>query len=187
MTSLIINIGMSNTPIRQIPGVATSAVSRRHREGGDGRSGCCATLLRTVARGGSVQFGVSIHLCVLSFCQVTEKGCADVEKAVWKRQIAVLRKVGRINDAVVELSKFADTFYTDVEAWLELADIYASTHQYAPLAPADPTQLAIIDTEPDMPRPYSRCPTSCSSRHRTRSMCSRPRKRHTQLKTSRWP
>jgi len=51
--------------------------------------------------------------------------------AVWKRQISVLRKLGKINDAVAELSKFADTFYTDVEAWLELADIYASNHQYA--------------------------------------------------------
>ena len=141
MAFLIINVGMFNTPIRQIPGVATSAVSRRHREGGDGRFRACATLLRTVARGGSVQFGVFIHLYVLSFFRVTEEEYVDIEKAIWKRQIAVLRKLGRINDAVGELSKFADTFYTDVEAWLELADIYASTHQYALLAPADPTQL----------------------------------------------
>jgi hypothetical protein len=72
-----------------------------------------------------------IRLYVLSFCQVTEKEHADIEKAVWKRQISVLRKLGKIKDAVEELSKFADTFYTDVEAWLELADIYASNHQYA--------------------------------------------------------
>ena len=135
---IIINIGMFNTPIRRVPGVATSAVSRRHLEGGDGQSGGCATLLRTVARGGSVQFGVFIHLEVLSCCQVTEKDYADIEKAVWKRQISVLRKLGKINEAVEELSKFADTFYTDVEAWLELADIYASNYQYAP----NPTQLA---------------------------------------------
>lgn len=126
------NTGMFNTPIRRIPGVATSAVSRRHLEGGDGRSGACATLLRTVARGGPVQFGVfDPPLYVISFCQVTEKEHADIEKAVWKRQISVLRKLGKIKDAVEELSKFADTFYTDVEAWLELADIYASNHQYA--------------------------------------------------------
>jgi hypothetical protein len=31
---------------------------------------------------------------------------------------------------VDELSKLVDTFYTDVEAWLELADLYISTYQY---------------------------------------------------------
>ncbi|KAH9990246.1 tetratricopeptide repeat domain 35 [Russula compacta] len=50
--------------------------------------------------------------------------------AIWKRQISVLRKLGRVEKAVEELSKFVDTFYTDVEAWLELADIYASHHRY---------------------------------------------------------
>jgi ER membrane protein complex subunit 2 len=42
----------------------------------------------------------------------------------------VLRKIGRIENAIEELSRFVDTFYTDVEAWLELADLYASYHQY---------------------------------------------------------
>jgi len=51
--------------------------------------------------------------------------------ALWKREISVLRRLGKIDNAVEELSKFADTFYTDVEAWLELADIYTSNHQYA--------------------------------------------------------
>ncbi|KAI0267362.1 TPR-like protein [Gloeopeniophorella convolvens] len=50
--------------------------------------------------------------------------------AAWKRQISVLRRLGRTESAVEELSKFADTFYTDVEAWLELADLYASRNQY---------------------------------------------------------
>ncbi|KAF8465878.1 TPR-like protein [Russula ochroleuca] len=49
---------------------------------------------------------------------------------IWAREISVLRKLGKIDLAVDQLSKFADTFYTDVEAWLELADIYASQHQY---------------------------------------------------------
>jgi hypothetical protein len=61
----------------------------------------------------------------------TEKVVANL-KAVWKRQISVLRKLGEINRAVEELSKFVDTFYTDVEAWLELADIYTSQNQCAP-------------------------------------------------------
>ena len=31
-----------------------------------------------------------------------------------------------------ELSAMLDTFYTEVEGWLELADIYASCHQCVP-------------------------------------------------------
>jgi hypothetical protein len=62
-------------------------------------------------------------------CQVTEKEVSH--KALWKREISVLRTLGKIDRAVEELSKFVDTFYTDVEAWLELADIYTSNHQYA--------------------------------------------------------
>ncbi|KAH9167049.1 TPR-like protein [Lactarius sanguifluus] len=50
--------------------------------------------------------------------------------AVWKRQISVLRRLGRTETAVDELSKLVDTFYTDVEAWLELADLYISLYQY---------------------------------------------------------
>jgi tetratricopeptide (TPR) repeat protein len=60
----------------------------------------------------------------------TEKAVANL-KAIWKRQISVLRKLGEIDRAVEELSKFVDTFYTDAEAWLELADIYTSQHQCA--------------------------------------------------------
>jgi hypothetical protein len=33
--------------------------------------------------------------------------------------------------AVKELSQLLDTFYTDPEGWLELADIYSSCSQYA--------------------------------------------------------
>jgi len=50
--------------------------------------------------------------------------------AVWKRQVSVLKRLGRTESAVDELSKLVDTFYTDVEAWLELADLYNSLYQY---------------------------------------------------------
>ncbi|KAH9167058.1 hypothetical protein EDB89DRAFT_1813935, partial [Lactarius sanguifluus] len=40
-----------------------------------------------------------------------------------KRQISVLRRLGRTETAVDEL---VDTIYTDVEAWLELANLYIS-------------------------------------------------------------
>lgn len=37
--------------------------------------------------------------------------------------------MGKIDKAVEELSAMLDTFYTDVEGWSELADIYASCEQ----------------------------------------------------------
>jgi len=50
--------------------------------------------------------------------------------AAWKRQTSVLRRMGKVDKAAEELSKFLDTYYTDVEGWLELADIYLSCNQY---------------------------------------------------------
>jgi predicted Zn-dependent protease len=50
--------------------------------------------------------------------------------AVWKRRISVLRRLGSIDKAVEELNKLLDTFYTDLEGWLELADLYSSCNQY---------------------------------------------------------
>ncbi|KAJ6481719.1 hypothetical protein C8R45DRAFT_1002827 [Mycena sanguinolenta] len=52
--------------------------------------------------------------------------------AIWKRKISVLRRTGKIEKAVEELSQLLDTFYTDVEGWLELADIYTTCNQYIP-------------------------------------------------------
>ncbi|KAJ7216560.1 hypothetical protein GGX14DRAFT_442004 [Mycena pura] len=50
--------------------------------------------------------------------------------AVWKRKISVLRRIGKIEKAVEELSQLLDTFYNDVDGWLELADIYTTCNQY---------------------------------------------------------
>ncbi|RDB19720.1 ER membrane protein complex subunit 2-A [Hypsizygus marmoreus] len=50
--------------------------------------------------------------------------------AAWKRRISVIRRTGRYDRAVEELSAYLDTFYTDLEGWLELADVYASCNQY---------------------------------------------------------
>lgn len=157
-------------------------MSRRHFEGGKGWSGSCSNLLSTVARGGPVQLGVLSTFCLFARSLSSHENL----KAIWKRQISMLRRLGQIENAVVELCKFADTFYTDVEAWLELADIYASNHQYASYY-RQPELALHLDTELDMPRLYSLCPTSCYSHPKTRFTCSRPRKRHTQLKTFRWP
>ncbi|KZT28258.1 TPR-like protein [Neolentinus lepideus HHB14362 ss-1] len=53
-----------------------------------------------------------------------------VNVAFWKRKVSVLRRMGRIDEAVSELVELLDTYYTDVEGWLELADIYSSCRQY---------------------------------------------------------
>ncbi|KAM5545952.1 hypothetical protein V8D89_000078 [Ganoderma adspersum] len=50
--------------------------------------------------------------------------------AIWRRKASVLRRVGKIEQAVEELSAMLDTFYTEPDGWLELADMYASCQQY---------------------------------------------------------
>ncbi|KAF9485705.1 protein prenylyltransferase [Pholiota conissans] len=50
--------------------------------------------------------------------------------AIWKRRISVLRRLGKVEKAVEDLNEYLDTFYTDVEGWLELADIHSSCNQY---------------------------------------------------------
>jgi len=50
--------------------------------------------------------------------------------AAWKRQIVILRDQNKFDRAVEELSAYLDTFYSDLEGWVELADLYASIHQY---------------------------------------------------------
>ncbi|KAJ3475153.1 hypothetical protein NLI96_g12026 [Meripilus lineatus] len=50
--------------------------------------------------------------------------------AIWRRKVSVLRRMGKIDAAVTELSALLDTFYTEVDGWLELADLYNSCQQY---------------------------------------------------------
>jgi ER membrane protein complex subunit 2 len=52
-------------------------------------------------------------------------------QAIWKRKISLLRRTGAADRAANELRQLLDVFYTDVEGWLELADIYSSCNQYA--------------------------------------------------------
>lgn len=54
----------------------------------------------------------------------------ETHVAAWKRKIVVLRRLGDMTKAVDELSTYLDTYYTDVEGWLELADIYATCGQF---------------------------------------------------------
>ncbi|KAJ3840945.1 hypothetical protein F5878DRAFT_532671 [Lentinula raphanica] len=50
--------------------------------------------------------------------------------AIYKRRISVLLRMGKIERAVTELSEYLDTFYSDVEGWVELAELYSSCNQY---------------------------------------------------------
>lgn len=61
--------------------------------------------------------------------QVAQALTAFFTQAAWKRKVTVLRRMGNITKAVEELSRLLDTLYTDVEGWVELADIYSSCNQ----------------------------------------------------------
>jgi hypothetical protein len=82
-------------------------------------------------------------------------------KVIWKRQISVLRKLGKIEQAVEELASFVETFYTDVEAWLELADLYASLHQYASLLIGLVPAYCVLTPMLGIPWLRSLCHMSC--------------------------
>ncbi|TRM66884.1 hypothetical protein BD626DRAFT_484099 [Schizophyllum amplum] len=49
---------------------------------------------------------------------------------IWKRRISILRRTGKMEKAVEELCQLLDTFYNDVEGWVELADMYSACNQY---------------------------------------------------------
>jgi hypothetical protein len=50
-------------------------------------------------------------------------------QAAWKRIVSVLQDLGKIEAAAKELCEYLDTFYNDVEAWIELSSIYASCNR----------------------------------------------------------
>jgi len=50
--------------------------------------------------------------------------------AIRKRRVALARARGDVREAIEELLLLTDTWYADAEAWLELADVYASCALY---------------------------------------------------------
>ncbi|KAF8892991.1 TPR-like protein [Infundibulicybe gibba] len=68
--------------------------------------------------------------------------------AVWKRRISIIRRMGRTDKAIDELVQFLDIFYTDVEGWLELADLYSSCNQYTPALQALSHALLLAPQNP---------------------------------------
>lgn len=53
--------------------------------------------------------------------------------AAWRRKAYALRNMGRLEKSVEELSTLLDTFYNEVDGWVELAEIYylCNQHSYA--------------------------------------------------------
>ncbi|KAF5348879.1 hypothetical protein D9756_009796 [Leucocoprinus leucothites] len=66
----------------------------------------------------------------------------------WKRQVAVLRQMGKNEEALNELRSLLDTFYNDLEGWLELADIYSSCCHYSSALQALSHALLLVPQNP---------------------------------------
>ena len=81
-------------------------------------------------RGIRVEAAESAEIALAYYEELLEADPA--QPAFWKRKISVLRRMGATDRAINELKEFLDTFYTDVEGWLELADIYCSCNQCFP-------------------------------------------------------
>ncbi|KAJ3370373.1 ER membrane complex subunit 2 [Allomyces arbusculus] len=76
--------------------------------------------------------------------QLLEQRPADM--SLMKRKIAVLKSQRRTQDAIAALNLLLDTLPSDAEAWLELADLYASTHMLQPAAHAVEEALLLLPT-----------------------------------------
>lgn len=55
-------------------------------------------------------------------------GLSSAPQGIWKRRVAVYKQMGDTQKAVEDLCAYVDTFYTDVEGWLELAELYAGVN-----------------------------------------------------------
>lgn len=127
---------MSSRAQRQVPEFTAGRLSHRNPHGSHRSTRGCSQILCRVIGSRSYERGMlgDHTYVVFSF----------FFQAVWKRRISIFRRTGKIDKTVHELSQYLDTFYTDVEGWLELADIYASSNQYAsiPMTSARTDELA---------------------------------------------
>ncbi|EMD36887.1 hypothetical protein CERSUDRAFT_51519 [Gelatoporia subvermispora B] len=70
----------------------------------------------------------SPDMCLKYYDDLLETDSSNA--SAWRRKAIVYRNMGKLDKAVEELSAMLDTFYADVEGWLELADIYSSCQHY---------------------------------------------------------
>ena len=54
----------------------------------------------------------------------------ETQQAAWRRKAYVLRNMGKLDKSVEELTTLLDTFYNEVDGWVELAEIYHLCNQY---------------------------------------------------------
>jgi tetratricopeptide (TPR) repeat protein len=54
----------------------------------------------------------------------------EMYQAAWRRKAYALRNMGRVDKSVEELTTLLDTFYSEVDGWVELAEIYYLCKQY---------------------------------------------------------
>ncbi|KAG9038739.1 hypothetical protein FS837_001192 [Tulasnella sp. UAMH 9824] len=78
----------------------------------------------------------------------------EAHAGIWERRVAVYRQLGDTKRAAEDLCRYLDTFYTDIEGWLELADLYASRYELSaqsfppPFPPFSPSPLAASSSFP---------------------------------------
>ncbi|EPX75134.1 TPR repeat protein Oca3/ER membrane protein complex Ecm2 [Schizosaccharomyces octosporus yFS286] len=67
---------------------------------------------------------------------------------IHKRKLSLLRSVGKTKECMNGLIEYVDTFYTDIEAWAELADLYFSVEAYQKAAFCYEEMLLLQPYEP---------------------------------------
>lgn len=66
--------------------------------------------------------------------------------------------MGKLDKSVEELSALLDTFYNEVDGWVELAEIYYLCNQYSSRPPSPPKNLMQV---PDTIMRYKHFHTRC--------------------------
>ncbi|KAF9653693.1 TPR-like protein [Thelephora ganbajun] len=90
------------------------------------------------------KFGNSPRVDVLSGIRIEAMGKPEIaleyynrlleddptNSAAWRRKAYVLRIMGKLDKSVEELTALLDTFYNEVDGWVELAEVYHLCNQY---------------------------------------------------------
>jgi hypothetical protein len=108
---------MPSEPQRQVPGFTTGRLPHRDPHGSLRNARRFPQILCRAVGSRSYQRGMWASV---TQCTSYSHTFLSFSKAMRKRRISICRRTGNIDNAVHELSMF----YTDVDGWLELADIY---------------------------------------------------------------
>jgi len=100
----------------------------------------------------------------------------QLQQAAWRRKAYALRNMGKLDKSVEELTTLLDTFYNEVDGWVELAEIYYLCNQYGS-HPHNllPKLTQVLDTITRCRRSHTPCfwhpkiRSTCSSSQRSRT------------------